>query len=222
MGRGGNAVVQDAARAPERPACLPLHAAPRRPSVFTLLAGGVTVKRVYSESVTPQIEVRRSPRRRKTARAYLDGGRYVVEVPAHLDGRDLDDTVTRLVARLDRRRGDLGDDDLMLRARNLAALHLEPTIGGGIPEFTIRWVTNQQHRWGSCTPRTGAIRISDRVRVMPDYVRDYIIVHELIHLVEPGHGPGFQALLAGYPEGDRARAFLDGYAAGAAWEPADG
>ncbi len=185
------------------------------------MATGVGVKPGYIGAV-PEIEVRRSPRRRKTARAYVEGGQYVVEVPAHLRESEVSDTVTRLVERLERHSARPDESELADRAHMLAKAHVEPLAGRELPPFTIRWVSNQRRRWGSCTPATGTIRISDRMRVMPQYVRDYVIVHELIHLVEPGHGPRFHALLAAYPDIDRARAFLDGYAAGAGWEPADG
>ena len=42
---------------------------------------------------------------------------------------------------------------------------------------------------GSCTPAEGSIRVSDKVRGMPGWVLDYVLLHELAHLIEPGHGP---------------------------------
>ena len=72
---------------------------------------------------------------------------------------------------------------------------------------------NQSTRWGSATPAHGTIRIARQVAGMPDYVRDYVLLHELAHLIEPGHGPRFWALLAGYDRLERARGYLDGYAA---------
>jgi predicted metal-dependent hydrolase len=47
---------------------------------------------------------------------------------------------------------------------------------------------------------------------MPGWVVDYVLLHELAHLVEASHGPEFWALLAPYPDLARARAFLDGVA----------
>jgi len=48
---------------------------------------------------------------------------------------------------------------------------------------------------------------------MPSYVIDYVLLHELAHLLVPGHGPDFWAALADYPRLERARGFLDGWAA---------
>ena len=73
----------------------------------------------------------------------------------------------------------------------------------------IRYVTNQQHRYGSCTPATGVIRVSPhRVVAMPAWVRDYVLVHELAHLREANHGPRFWKLVNRYPKTERARGYL--------------
>jgi len=74
----------------------------------------------------------------------------------------------------------------------------------------VRWVDNQQRRWGSCTPEDGTIRLSRRLANAPDYVVDYVLLHELAHLIEPGHGPAFAALMAGYPKLERAEGYLEG------------
>ena len=67
-------------------------------------------------------------------------------------------------------------------------------------------------RWASCTPAEGTIRVSDRLRDVPEHVLDYVLLHELAHLLVPGHGPAFWRLLASYPRLERARGFLDGLA----------
>ena len=73
---------------------------------------------------------------------------------------------------------------------------------------TIRFVENQRARWGSCTPASGSIRLSSRLAGFPSWVLDHVIVHELAHLLEPGHGPAFRALVARDPLGERATGFL--------------
>lgn len=79
----------------------------------------------------------------------------------------------------------------------------------------MRWVTNQGMRWGSCTPSDGTIRLSSRLRGMPQWVIDYVLVHELAHLLEAGHTPRFWALVDHYPQSERARGYLEGVAAAA-------
>ena len=104
------------------------------------------------------------------------------------------------------------DADLQQRAERLAADFL--TGPGGPPTpGAVRWVTNQRHRWGSCTPGTGVIRLSSRLQAMPDWVVDHVRLHELPHLVEPGHTPAFRRLVARYPQAERAEGYLEGYSA---------
>jgi predicted metal-dependent hydrolase len=173
------------------------------------------------------VEVRRSARRRRTVTAYRESGRTVVLIPAAFSPAEERRWVAQMVAKLqtreERRRRSLGgDDELMVRARALSAAHLD-----GLAEpASVRWVENQQRRWGSCTPADRSIRLSSRLRSMPEYVVDYVLVHELVHLLEPGHDERFWALVARYPRAERARGFLEGVelantagAAGAAEEP---
>jgi len=77
----------------------------------------------------------------------------------------------------------------------------------------VRWVDNQGSRWGSCTPIDATIRLSSRLRGMPTWVIDYVLVHELAHLLVPGHGPAFWAEVGRYPRSERARGYLEGVAA---------
>ncbi|MGH8889748.1 MAG: M48 metallopeptidase family protein, partial [Acidothermaceae bacterium] len=92
-------------------------------------------------------------------------------------------------------------------------------FGGRTEPSSVRWVANQNSRWGSCTPADRTIRLSERLRVMPSWVIDYVLVHELAHLIEIGHGPRFQELVDRYPKAERARGYLLGVSA-AAGDPA--
>ena len=57
---------------------------------------------------------------------------------------------------------------------------------------------NMTSRWGSCQPKTGRICINTRLALYPPECLEYIVVHELCHLIVPGHGPQFKALLDAY------------------------
>jgi len=168
---------------------------------------------------TPDVEVRRSRRRRRTVSAYREDGRTVVLIPARFTRAEEQQWVTTMLERLARgeRRRRPSDDQLAARASDLSRRHL----GGLARPTSIRWVTNQSSRWGSCTPADGTIRISMRVKGMPVYVLDYVIVHELAHLLAPGHGREFWSLLEGYPKLERARGYLEGVAAAAGLDLAD-
>jgi len=160
---------------------------------------------------TAEIEVRRSRRRRRTVSAYREGGRTIVLIPARFSAaeeRTWVDAMMRKLAAGDKRRRP-SDQQLLERAADLSRRYL----GGAAKPLSIAWVTNQNSRWGSCTPAERTIRISARVKGMPAWVLDYVILHELTHLLQPGHGREFWALLESYPRTERARGYLEGVAA---------
>lgn len=171
---------------------------------------------------TPVVEVRRSRRRRRTVTAYREGQTVVVLVPASMsradERRHVDALVARLLAREARDQAPTGDEALVLRAAELGRRYLAPQLGSAPVPARVTWVGNQRRRWGSCTPAEGTIRLSDRLRPMPVWVRDYVLLHELVHLVEANHTPRFHALVATYPDADRARGYLEGYSAAARLE----
>ena len=169
--------------------------------------------------VSGEIEVRRSRKRRRTVSAYREGGRTIVLIPARFTAAEERQWVATMVERLDKgdRRRRPSDAQLSARAADLSQRYL----GGLARPSSIRWVGNQRSRWGSCTPADGTIRISTRVKGMPAYVLDYVILHELAHLLAPGHGADFWSLLKGYPRLERARGSLDGVAATAGLDLSD-
>jgi predicted metal-dependent hydrolase len=166
----------------------------------------------------PVVEVRRSQRRRRTVSAYRDGERVVVLIPAQFSGAEEREWVDRMVARLAaRERRGHTDEALYERAQRLAERYLSEYPHAAEPA-TVRWVRNQNGRWGSCTPTDQSIRISDRIQSFPDWVIDYVILHELAHLVVANHNARFWALVARYPRAERARGYLEGVSAAAGLE----
>jgi predicted metal-dependent hydrolase len=163
------------------------------------------------------VEVRRSARRRRTVSAYRDdGGRIVVLIPSAFTRAEEAQWVAKMVARLDtsrqRARGGTGTDSaLSRRAAELSDRYLDGTARPA----SVRWVGTMRTRWASCTPSEGTIRVSERLREMPSWVLDYVLVHELAHLLVPAHGPDFWALVERYPRTERARGYLDGVSAAA-------
>jgi hypothetical protein len=164
------------------------------------------------EAAAPQVEVRISARRKKTSEAHWEGDRIVVYLPAHLDAATRTSTVDWLVQRLMTRYrfpSTLSDDDLLQRAIDLSERYLV-----GERPSSVRWVTNQTARWGSCSYYSGDIRLSQRLCVVPGWVLDSVLVHELAHLTYPDHSPDFHRLAGGYPRHDEAGVFLAGYSLG--------
>ena len=60
---------------------------------------------------------------------------------------------------------------------------------------------NMRSRWGSCQPSTGRVCINVRLALYPPQWLEYVVVHELCHLLESGHGPRFKALMTQYLPG---------------------
>jgi predicted metal-dependent hydrolase len=160
----------------------------------------------------PDVEVRISARRKKTSEARWVGDRIVVSLPAHLDTESRQKTIDWLVDRLLTRHGSrtaMSDDELRSRAIALSDRYLV-----GARPVSVRWVTNQTARWGSCSWYSGEIRVSHRLRAVPDWVLDSVLVHELAHLTYPDHSPAFHRLASGYPRHAEAGVFLAGYGLG--------
>ncbi len=154
-----------------------------------------------------EIKVVRSKRRKKTVEARLESGVLVVRAPAAISDAELNPIIEKLKARVEkkqRRRQFKSDASLEARARELNRRYFDGVLTWG----SIRYVTNQDKRFGSCTPSQGTIRISHRVAGMPVWVRDYVIVHELAHLVESNHSRAFWDLVNRYPRTERARGYL--------------
>lgn len=141
-------------------------------------------------------------------------------MPAGLSATEEKEWIATVLERLARReaRRNLSDDALVDRARELAERYLD----GLAAPASVRWVSNQHSRWGSCTPEDRTIRLSAQLRGMPAWVVDYVLLHELTHLLEPGHGPSFWKLVNRYPRTERARGYLEGVAATAGLPLADG
>ncbi|HET8879397.1 MAG TPA: M48 family metallopeptidase, partial [Arthrobacter sp.] len=162
------------------------------------------------------VEVRRSARRRRTVAAFWEDGTAVVAIPAHFSGAQEREWVHRMLEKLRAqgtrgpkaagRRRTASDAGLEAHAAELSARYL----GGRAVPASVRWVTNQNSRWGSATPSEGTIRLSHKLRQMPQWVIDYVLLHELAHLLVAAHNAAFWRLLAAYPETERAKAFLEG------------
>jgi predicted metal-dependent hydrolase len=159
----------------------------------------------------PVVEVRRSRKRRRTVAAYRDEDKVVVLVPARLTRAEEKECVATMLARLQRseQRRRPSDSGLQQRAAELNARYLD----GLASPATVRWVDNQNSRWGSCTPSDRSIRLSTRLQGMPIWVIDYVLVHELAHLLETGHTPAFWSWVDRLPRAERAKGFLEGVAA---------
>ncbi len=148
-----------------------------------------------------RVEVTRSARRRRTVGAQLVGSVLRLAIPSWMSAAEEAHWVDEMAARF-RRKLSADRIDLADRATTLAR-----RFDLSRPR-DIRWADDMTTRWGSCTPGAGTVRISTRIARFPDWVVDYVIVHELAHLDVPGHGDDFWALVRRYPRAERAIGFL--------------
>lgn len=155
------------------------------------------------------VRIIRSARRQRTVSARLINWRLVeVRAPMVLPQSELDDIIKHLIENMKHKQGRqrrlVTDQELQRRAEQLNQRY----FGGKLRWNTITYVDNQKKRYGSCTPQLGSIRISSRLKQVPDWVLDYVIIHELAHLIEPGHNASFWRLVNRYTLAERARGYL--------------
>ena len=159
-----------------------------------------------------EVRVIKSSRRRRSISAYREHGAIVIQVPARLSNSKIQEVIPEMVEKIVLReaREKMSDEALFDRAIELLSKYL--------PDFKVKPVSvlwrSMNERWGSCTTLDRTIRISDRLNGAPEYVVDYLLVHELIHLEVPDHGPEFERLLGRFERSDLANAYLEGYEAG--------
>jgi hypothetical protein len=156
-----------------------------------------------------EIVVIRSARRRKTVSAtWVNWHTLKIRVPAHLPEQETRRIVDKMRSSALRQRARLrqfpSDELLQKRAEH----YNRSLFGDQLRWRSIRFVDNQHKRFGSCSPGKGTIRISNRLEKAPPFVLDYVIMHELAHLVEANHSLKFWELVYRYPLAERARGYL--------------
>ena len=135
----------------------------------------------------------------------MTGGILELRVPLSMPEPERRRWAERMRQRIERqvRRARPTDARLGKRARELNDRY----FGGRLRWSSVAFA-GQQQRWGSCSFTAGVIRISSRAARLPGWVVDYILVHELAHLVHADHGPRFWELVNRYPAAERARGYL--------------
>ena len=158
-----------------------------------------------------EIVVIRSARRKRNISAYRQGGRIIVSIPARMSKADEHAIVPEMIAKIRSQENERtpSEERLMERTCDLLA-SLAPEITAR--PASINW-RPMRERWGSCTSVDRTIRISDRLKLAPDYALDYVLFHEAIHLQHFDHGAEFTEVLARFEDSELASAYLDGYEA---------
>jgi predicted metal-dependent hydrolase len=153
------------------------------------------------------VKVIRTRRRRRSASARMVKDTLLVRVPHRISEDDLQSIIKDFMAKIEKKllKKQLNaDQDLVRRAKELN----KEFFSGKLRFCSIEYVTDQNSKFGCCDHGRRKIRISHHVAAMPAWVRDYVLVHELSHLVYPDHGADFWRLVAGYKHTERAKGYL--------------
>jgi len=158
------------------------------------------------------VKILRSKRRKRTISARMLKDILVVRAPENIPESRLEKAITDLKERIERKqlKEELNkDENLVRRAKEFNLEYFENKL----KIDSIEYVTNQNSKFGCCDYRAGRIRISHRISAMPQWVRDYVIIHELAHLAVPDHSQAFWEIVNRYKLTERARGYLLGVGA---------
>jgi predicted metal-dependent hydrolase len=158
-----------------------------------------------ADSSQPPIRIVATRRRRRTVAARLRAGVLELLVPDWMSHAERQRWAEVMTKRLQRRVEKSRPSAERLDVRATALNH---RLFGGRLRWTSIGFADMSHLWGSCTFTSGAIRIATRAATLPEWVLDYLIVHELAHLEHSDHGPAFHELENRYPLTERARGYL--------------
>jgi predicted metal-dependent hydrolase len=154
-----------------------------------------------------EVKIIRSRRRRRTISARMIKDILLVSAPLMLSRERLDKIVADFKVKFERKKLKQELDrnqDLIDIAGKLNEKYFENKLKIN----SIEYVTDQNSKYGCCNFRNSRIRISHKVGPMPGWVRDYVIVHEMAHLIEPNHSRAFWEIVSRYRLAERARGYL--------------
>ncbi|MFH1868478.1 MAG: M48 family metallopeptidase [Candidatus Omnitrophota bacterium] len=159
------------------------------------------------EDIFNGVKIIRSNKRKKTISARLAGDVMVVYAPVDISDSELEKIIDKLKKKLDKQKfkTELNKtQDLAVIAERLNKEYFNSSLKISSIEYT----TNQSRLFGCCNYRTKKIRISHRLAQAPYWVRDYVIIHEMAHLIEPNHSKAFWDIVSRYKLTERARGYL--------------
>jgi predicted metal-dependent hydrolase len=168
-----------------------------------------------SAAVTELYFVRHRRARRYVLRVEVDG-RVRVTIPRGGSKREAEAFARRQTAWILRQQAAVARPPLPAEEKRRLRLLARETLPARLLDMAARHglavsrvsIRDQRSRWGSCG-RDGHICLNWRLVLMPAWVRDYVLVHELMHLRRLDHSPAYWALVAAAcPEYEQARRWL--------------
>jgi len=152
------------------------------------------------------VKIIRSSKRKKTIEAHVKGDTIFVYIPSRLSKKNEDKAVKEMVQKIANKRKakEYTNEYLIKKFNEFNIKYFE----GKLSIKFIKFVTNQHVKLGSCTPANKTIRVSDKLIGMPKWVLDYVIMHEMAHLIYPNHSKAFWKKVHEYKYTERAIGFL--------------
>ena len=155
-----------------------------------------------------EVKVNFSQKRIRTIGAKMVGDTMHINAPAGIPQERLQRVIDKFKIRFEKQklRQELNKTPETLQ--EIAQRLNNQYFSGKLEIKSIEYSVNQDRIFGICNHRTKNIKISYRLKEMPDWVRNYVIIHELAHIIEPNHGENFWNIVNRYSLSERARGYL--------------
>ncbi|MBN2789825.1 MAG: M48 family metallopeptidase [Candidatus Delongbacteria bacterium] len=151
-----------------------------------------------------EIIVKRSKRRKKTLQASLRDNTVKILAPHHTSDGDIKAFLNKFLEKLELKEIILNNDDELLKR----SLKLKKKFIPEAPDYSIEFQGTLLRTWGKCYTRQRKIVINPVLATYPKWVMDYVIIHEIAHLLVPNHGKDFRSLINRFKLKERAVGFL--------------
>jgi len=154
-----------------------------------------------------EVKIKRSSRRLRTVSARLVNDTLLISAPVDLPEGRLEKITADFKSKFEKKKL-MEELSRKQDLREIAALLNKKYFGNQLKINSIEYVSGQSSKFGCCNYHSANIRISHRVGLMPRWVRDYVLIHEMVHLLEPNHSRAFWNIVSRYKLAERARGYL--------------
>jgi len=160
-----------------------------------------------------EVKIIRSRRRKRSVGARLVDDLLLINAPLMLPQENLDKIINGFKNKFTRQKlkNELDKDKNLL---DLFSVLNKQYFDNKLKIESIEYSANQNSRLGCCNYRSAKILISHKIGRMPKWVRKYVLIHEMAHLIEPNHSRAFWDIVSRYRLAERARGYLMGFGSG--------
>jgi hypothetical protein len=154
-----------------------------------------------------EVKIIRSHRRRRSVSARLVNDLLVVSAPLMISQGRLDEIINGFKLKFGRKKikDELDEkENLSDLAKDINKKYFDNKLKIESIEYTV----NQNSRFGCCNYRSAKILISHKIGLLPKWVRKYVLIHEMAHLIQPNHSRAFWDIVYRYKLTERARGYL--------------